>query len=175
MRPSWERYALGLAAAAAARSEDLHVKVGAVVLRPDRSIASLGYNGAPAGIDIDWTDRDDRRKYVIHAEANALRFTSPSEVAGGLLAVTHTTCDRCLPMVAAYGIKRIVFSHELLPVDGRPPATELVELAKVLGIRMGMPCPAVDRGRTAPNCTRDWPHRGPHINANGGFFYDQDD
>lgn len=174
MRPTWERYALGLATAAAARSEDQHVKVGAAALRPDHSIAGVGYNGAPSGLDIDWTDRDDRRQYVIHAEVNALRYTTPAEVAGGLLAVTHTTCDRCLPLVAAYGIKRIVFSAELIPVAGRLPAVELVGLAAKLGINMGMPCPAIDRGRRNPTCTRDWPHRGPHMNSGGGFFYDQD-
>lgn len=109
MRPSWEEYALMLAETAAQRSEDPFFKVGAVVLRPDNSVAGVGYNGAPAGVDIDWSDRDARRPFVVHAEMNAMRYCSRSEVVGGLIAVTHTPCVHCMPMIAGYGIKRIVF------------------------------------------------------------------
>lgn len=112
-RPSWEQYALGLAIAAAARSEDLNYKVGAVVLRPDNSVAGVGFNGAPSGVTLDWADRDGRRPFVIHAEMNALRYCSRMEVSGGLVAVTHSPCTHCLPMIAAYGIERVVYAYEL--------------------------------------------------------------
>lgn len=112
MRPSWEEYAIGLAVAAATRSEDLNYKVGAVVLRPDNSVAGVGYNGAPSQITLDWTDRDGRRPFVIHAEMNAMRYCTRQEVEGGLIAVTHTPCVHCLPMIAGYGITRVVYGEE---------------------------------------------------------------
>ena len=61
-RLDWEEYALELARVAALRSEDPFMKVGACVLRHDNSVAGLGYNGAPPGIEIDWSNRDERRK-----------------------------------------------------------------------------------------------------------------
>ena len=113
MRISWEQYALDIAEVAATRSEDPYLKVGAVILRPDNSVASIGYNGGPAGIDLQWHDREGRRKYVIHAEANAFRYVKLNEVKDGLIAVTHRPCQTCLPQIAAYGIKNVYYKYEI--------------------------------------------------------------
>jgi dCMP deaminase len=113
MRPTWEEYALDLAIAAAGRSEDPYMKVGACILRADKSVAGVGYNGAPPGINLKWTDRDERRKYVLHAELNALRYCTLTDTIGGLLAVTHMPCEQCLKTIAAYDIHQVVYAHEL--------------------------------------------------------------
>ena len=54
MRMSWDRYGLEIAKAASYRSEDPYLQVGACVLRIDRSIISIGYNGAASGVNISW-------------------------------------------------------------------------------------------------------------------------
>jgi dCMP deaminase len=59
-RISWPQYAIELAKTAAKRSEDPHIKVGACILGFNNQVLSLGYNGAPAGVNIDWTDRDEK-------------------------------------------------------------------------------------------------------------------
>lgn len=110
-RLSWERYAVELADAASRRSEDPFHRVGAALLRLDHTIAAVGYNGAPPGVDIDWSNRDARRAQVIHAEANALRYVTPGEVE--LLASTMMPCAQCVLMASSYGIKRIVYRDEL--------------------------------------------------------------
>lgn len=110
-RPTWEQYALGLARAAATRSEDPYVQVGACILRADNSVASLGFNGAPSGVNMDWSDRDERRKWIIHSEANALRFVRPGE--GVLVASTLLPCIECLKLIRAQGILRVVYDLEL--------------------------------------------------------------
>ena len=83
------------------------MKVGACILRHDNSVASLGYNGAPKGVEINWEDRDDRRQRVIHAEPNALRYISPNEAY--LLACTLLPCNECLRNIASYGIKKVIY------------------------------------------------------------------
>jgi len=108
-RVSWEKYAIELAKVAAKRSEDPYLKVGACILRHDNSVASLGYNGAPQDIEIDWSDRDERRKRVIHAEINALRYIRPKECS--IIAVTHLPCNDCLKSIASYGIHNVVFEE----------------------------------------------------------------
>ena len=113
-RLSWEEYALSLAKTASLRSEDPYVKVGACVLRDDWSVAGVGYNGAPAGVEIDWSDRDERRKRVIHAELNALRYVRPNE--GYLLVCTLLPCRSCIQDVAANGIKHILY-EDVYKVD----------------------------------------------------------
>lgn len=135
MRPTWEQYALRLAAAAAIRSEDLNYKVGAVVLRPDNSVAGVGYNGAPSQVTLDWEDRDGRRPFVIHAEMNAMRYCTRVEVEGGLMAVTHTPCVHCLPMIAAYGITRVVYSREWSAVSDSDEHQKMVAAGLGLDVR----------------------------------------
>ena len=109
MRISWSKYALELAKVASQRSEDPFVKVGACALRKDNTVAGLGYNGAPAGVEIDWENRDDRRRRVIHAEVNALRYTKPGECK--LIATTLLPCNECLKLISAYGIKAVIFDE----------------------------------------------------------------
>lgn len=112
-RISWDQYALNIAAAAASRSEDPYHQVGVALMRPDHTIAAVGYNGAPSGVDIDWSDRDSRRASVIHAEANALRYVRPGEV--GTLATTMMPCANCVLLMSSYGIRRVVYTGELDP------------------------------------------------------------
>ncbi len=106
-RLSWIDYGIELAKTAALRSEDPFIQVGCCIFRPDNSIASLGYNGAPPGIDIDWSDRDERRNRVIHAETNALKNIKPHEA--DRMFVTLMPCGDCIKNVASYGIKDIYY------------------------------------------------------------------
>ncbi len=103
-------WALEIAHVAATMSEDPYKKVGAVAIRPDNSIAAVSYNGAPPNIEIDWSDRDERRQYVIHAEMNMLRYIKPHEC--DRVALTLSPCVDCLKNMAAYGIKIIFFQEK---------------------------------------------------------------
>ena len=98
-----------LAFAASSRSEDPYVQVGACILREDMSVAAVGYNGAPSGIEIDWSDRDARRKRVVHAEINALRYVKPNE--GFIIVCTLLPCSPCVQTIAAHGIKHIIYEN----------------------------------------------------------------
>jgi len=106
-RLSWEEYALELAIIASRRSEDPYEQVGSCVLRHAHSVAGLGYNGAPKDVNIDWSNRDQRRARVIHAEVNALRYARPGECY--LLACNLLPCNDCLKLAAAYGVEKIIF------------------------------------------------------------------
>ena|SRR6478736_7792102 len=104
---SWENYALRLAEVAALKSKDPFMKVGACLLRYDNSVAGLGFNGFPAGMEENWEDRNERRKYVVHAECNALRFVKPGECY--LAACSLLPCNDCLRSLASYSIKKIIY------------------------------------------------------------------
>jgi len=125
---SWENYALELAKVAALRSADPWKKVGCCLLRNDHSIAALGYNGFPAGMKEDWSDRDERRKYVIHSEINALRYVKPNECY--LAATTLLPCNDCLKSLASYGIKIIIYK-DVYNFDN-----STLELAEKFGVKL---------------------------------------
>lgn len=105
----WDHYALLLANVAAMKSKDPWKKVGCCLLRSDNSIASVGFNGFPAGMEEDWSDRDRRRMFVCHAEQNALRYITPGEASTA--ASTLLPCNDCLKSLASYGIKKVIYSE----------------------------------------------------------------
>jgi len=111
MRPNLEQYAILLAEAASVRSEDPFLKVGCALIRHDKTVAAVGYNGPPSMININWDDRDERRKKIVHAEANALRYVHPDEVM--FAATTYMPCLECVRALASYGVKFVIYKNEL--------------------------------------------------------------
>ncbi len=129
-RLNWAQTAIKLAYNIAKyRSEDPYVQVGACIIKKDKSML-LGYNGAPSGVDIDWSNRDSRRKRVLHAEANVLNFVKPNEVE--LLAVTHLPCTECLKVISQKQINKVYFSEFLDNYD----SDSTIELADEFGITL---------------------------------------
>ena len=111
-RISWREYALKIAYTASLRSEDPHRKVGACALNASNMVVGVGYNGLASGKKVPnvfWEDRDLRRPYMIHAEANCLSLCRKGEV--DLLAVTLLPCSYCATLIAAYGVKQVIFAE----------------------------------------------------------------
>ena len=128
VRPTWDQYAMGLAYTASLRSQDPYKQVGAAALRSDHSVVGTGYNGPPPGIEIDWSNRDLRRKFVCHAEINCLRYARPNEVS--VIYSTLSPCSDCMKTIGAFGIKRVVYA-ELYDKDNNS-----FELARAFGIEL---------------------------------------
>lgn len=133
-RPSWQSYALIIARAASMRSEDPYRQVGAAAFREDHSTISTGFNGAPQGIDIDWANREDRQKYVIHAERNCLNFVEKGECV--LLACTTMPCMDCLREIAMKKIHRVIFEEVYLKNGVVSMEEEVRSLALHFGISL---------------------------------------
>ena len=117
-RISWERFAIEIADTASLRSEDPHQKVGACALNHQNMVIGVGYNGLASGKDAPsdfWLDRDARRPYMIHAEANCLSLCKKGEVR--LLAVTLLPCSYCATLIASYGVEKVVYRDTYLHDD----------------------------------------------------------
>ncbi|NBP03230.1 MAG: deoxycytidylate deaminase [Proteobacteria bacterium] len=113
MRLSWSKYALNLATEASKRSEDPHVQVGACALSKDNRVLGVAYNGLVSGKNVTdefWTDRDYRRKYMIHAETNLLSLFERGEAR--LVACTLLPCGYCARMICAWQIPEVVYRDE---------------------------------------------------------------
>ncbi|HEX2512456.1 MAG TPA: deaminase [Xanthobacteraceae bacterium] len=115
----WDSRFLKLATFVAQWSKDPSTKVGAVLVRPNRTVAALGFNGFPRGV-LDHAARYHHRptKYemVVHAETNALLSTRDN-VEGYTLYVTPLPpCSQCAAELVQQGIGKIVISMpEKLP------------------------------------------------------------
>jgi dCMP deaminase len=114
MRISFEEMAIKFAKDAALRSEDPHKQVGCSILNKEGRLLSIGYNGllpkqeVPSGF---WGNRDERRKYVIHAETNALACISRYEEPH-ILACTLLPCPSCAINIISHGIKKVIYTEE---------------------------------------------------------------
>lgn len=108
----WDRRFLELAALIGSWSKDPSTKVGAVIVRPDRTIASTGYNGFPRRTDDDPALLEDREvKYarIVHAEVNAIVHASEDLSGHTLYTTPFPPCDRCAGIVIQSGITRVVY------------------------------------------------------------------
>jgi dCMP deaminase len=107
----WDKRFCSLAEHIAGWSKDPSTKVGAVIVRPNRTIASVGYNGLPRGVCDDPTRLNDRpTKYAmtVHAEANAL-LSAHDRLDGCTLYVTPLhPCSSCAALIIQAGITRVV-------------------------------------------------------------------
>lgn len=113
-RPSWDEYFLLLAFNVSLRSEDPDIKHGAVIVNQYNHIIGTGYNGPIKGADnsvIPFSIRDEKRKWMIHAEENAmLNVTQSSSERGDMcrIYITGQPCNNCLQRMVNFGIKKIV-------------------------------------------------------------------
>jgi len=123
-RPSWDEYFLEIASLVAKRSTCLRRKVGALVVK-DRRILATGYNGTPSGIrhcaeagcvrDKLKIPSGERHELCrgLHAEQNVLLQASLHGVSlkDSALYVTHQPCLICAKMIINAGIKEVVMAN----------------------------------------------------------------
>lgn len=123
-RPDWDTYFLGIAREVARRAECTRRRVGSVLVRPDKRIASTGYNGAPNGrpnclegacpravSDVSpgsGYDSGPGTCIAIHSEANALIYARWEDCQGATLYVTTDVCDGCKKLIQGAGLARVV-------------------------------------------------------------------
>lgn len=111
MSDKWDVRYVELARLVSTWSKDPSTQVGAVLVRPDNSVASIGYNGFPKGIEDTeerLKDRDTKYSFVIHAEMNAV-LNAHDDVRGDTLYLWPLLCcDRCAVHMIQAGIKRVV-------------------------------------------------------------------
>lgn len=115
----WDLRYLELASTISKWSKDPSTKIGAVAVDEKRRILATGYNGFPRGIEdmpFRLSDREEKYKYVVHAEMNCIYNATYNGVSleGSTLYVTGLpVCSDCAKGVIQVGVKRIVMLEPL--------------------------------------------------------------
>lgn len=110
----WDKRFINLAREISTWSKDPSTQVGAVIVNDERRILVTGYNGFPRGItDNDWRyqDREQKYKFVVHAEMNAIYNATYNGISlnnSTLYVWGLPVCSECAKGVIQVGIKRIV-------------------------------------------------------------------
>ena len=107
----WDTRFIDLADYVAQWSRDPSTQVGAVIVRTDKTVASLGFNGFPRGVedtDERYNNRETKYKFVCHAEANAI-LTAQENLQGCTIYTSPIyPCNECAKMIIQSGISRVV-------------------------------------------------------------------
>ena len=117
----WDLRFIELAKLVSTWSKDPSTKVGSVIVRPNKTVASVGFNGFPTSMpDIQelYENRIEKYSRIIHSEINSILSCKDKELDGyTLYTYPLPPCDRCCVQIIQSGIKRIVspkLSDELL-------------------------------------------------------------
>ena len=115
-KPTWDDTFFALMEVISLRSDDQRTKVGCVIVREDNTVVSLGYNGAPRGVDNARVgiplDQDQSVKYpfVEHADRNAI-FNAHRvgvSVFGCTMYLPWLPCAECSRAIIQSGIAQVV-------------------------------------------------------------------
>lgn len=175
-RPTWDEYFMLQAELAKLRSNCVAQKVGAVIARNHRQLAT-GYNGTPPGMKNCYEggcERCQRRRrgeirsgedlgrcLCNHAEANAIMHCAilgiEAGTGGAVLYTTMVPCLECTKMAVTIGIRRFVYLGEYPEND--------MGLAKQAGVELHK----MDEGRVVHWASRIAGSAGPSAGcAEGG-------
>jgi dCMP deaminase len=107
----WDARFLDMAKLVAGWSKDPSTQTGAVIVRPDRTVASLGYNGFPRRM-MDYPERyvnrEEKYERIVHCEMNAVLNAHGPVNGCTLYTWPLMSCKRCAVHMAQAGIWRCV-------------------------------------------------------------------
>ncbi len=126
-RPDWDTYFLTGTTWVATRADCRRRKVGALIVKSNRILAT-GYNGAepggksclagqcPRGLKSKQEvtpgssyDTGASACIALHAEQNAIMYCSREDRIGATIYVTDEPCDGCMRMIKGSGVIRVVW------------------------------------------------------------------
>jgi dCMP deaminase len=120
------------------KSKDPSTKVGAVLVRPDNTIASLSYNGLPPLIK-DTDERLSNRKFKLavtnHAEDNALAFCNENKSGYTVYIWPCLPCPSCTSKIIRADLARVVCPNQKITKGGMNLELS-IELLKEARIRL---------------------------------------
>lgn len=123
----------------ALKSKDKSTKVGAVIVDPDHTILSTGYNSFPRGIN-DFVEsrqqRPEKYHWFEHAERNAIYNAARKgiKLEGSILYTTGLPCTDCARGVVQAGIAEVVYDSAWNNPNYDEHKTRTLQLFKESGI-----------------------------------------
>ncbi|XP_023298700.2 probable deoxycytidylate deaminase [Lucilia cuprina] len=124
----WDDYFMATAVLSSQRSKDPVTQVGAVIVNEDNRIVAIGYNGFPKSCEDDefpWYKANDikdivedfdpindKKMFVVHAEANAILNKNCANLKNTRLYTTLFPCNECAKLIVQSGITKIYYMSD---------------------------------------------------------------
>jgi dCMP deaminase len=106
----WQARFIKLAEEISTWSKDVTTQVGSVIVRPDRTICSVGFNGFPRGVEDSQSaiaNRDTKLLRTLHAEVNAVLSAKEPLNGYSLFVWPFQPCAQCAAIVIQAGIAEV--------------------------------------------------------------------
>lgn len=111
----WDNRFMKIAKHVASWSKDPSTKCGAVLVRDDNTISSVGYNGLPKGVEDKpeyYSDRNEKYPRIIHSEWNAMQHCKDDKIDGHrVYAWPLPPCGQCTSSLLQKKIGEVVCQH----------------------------------------------------------------
>ena len=110
IRGKWQARFIKLAEEISTWSKDAGTRVGAVIVRPDRTICSVGFNGFPRKVKDSQdaiANRDIKLFRTIHAELNAILSAKEPLAGYSLFVWPFQPCAQCAAAIIQAGITEV--------------------------------------------------------------------
>ena len=117
----WDARWLEMAGIVSTWSKDPSTQIGAIAVK-DKRLVSTGYNGFPRNIeDLDerWNNREEKYKYVVHAEMNCIynaNYHNQSLKGSTMYIVGLPVCHECAKGIIQAGVVRVVAKYKDAPL-----------------------------------------------------------
>ena len=140
MSSNWDTRYLALAWHFGTWSKDPSRQIGAVAIGPKGEIIAQGYNGFPRGIedtDERYEVREEKYKYVVHAEMNCIYNAASNGVSlKDSTVYVHglPACSECAKGLIQVGVKRVMAFSKDTPerwIESNKLTEELFEEAGI--------------------------------------------
>jgi len=136
----WDNFFFEVADACRRMSKDPSTQCGAVIVRPNRTIAATGWNGFPRGVDDSperYADRPTKLLMTVHAEANAICSTRESLEGYALYVLPLMPCSNCAALIIQSGIKRVCFkSPAAMPERWQESFSSTMKMFEEAGVEL---------------------------------------
>ena len=127
----WDARWVEIAGVVSTWSKDPSTKIGAIAVK-DKRLVSTGYNGFPRGIqdyDDRWNNREEKYKYVVHAEMNCIynaNYHNQSLKGSTMYIVGLPVCHECAKGIIQAGVVKVVAEFKDAPLKWAR-STEITE------------------------------------------------
>ncbi len=143
----WDQRGMELAYMVSKWSKDPSTQVGSALFNVNNTVAGVGYNGLPRGIedsDERLTNRDLKYPMTIHAEENVMYNSTKSGIGFMRLYVTMHPCAPCAGKIIQWGAITEIICPTFIPDDKPADWVSSCKLAGVMFREAGIEVRIVD-------------------------------
>tara|TARA_A200000159_G_scaffold59186_3_gene54722 strand:- start:2204 stop:2674 length:471 start_codon:yes stop_codon:yes gene_type:complete len=139
----WDKRYMEMAELVATWSKDPSSQIGAVAVNNKGQVLTMGYNGFPRGIRDTQTrlkNREEKYKYVVHAEKNAIYNATYNGVSlhGATMYVYGLPCcSECAKAIIQVGVARVVMQGNPDNPRWKKSVADSIDMFSEAGVKWG--------------------------------------